>query len=146
MQLKLNPIEGQYDGISMGVGLTTEQNNTTPADYSIDHPLGINNNTYWDMTPASYIFVMLEGKMDTTQSSNFYPLSYHLAHNDLYQVLSFEKSLSMTPTNPTHLYIKIELSNLFENVDLSQDLPHQSVNTPLAQQLMNNFTSSFNVE
>ena len=59
----------------MGIGLTPEQNNTSPANYSVDHPLGINNNTYWDMVPASYIFVMIEGKMDTTQSSNIlYPI------------------------------------------------------------------------
>ena len=146
MQLNIKTVEGDYNGISMGIGLTPEQNNTSPANYSVDHPLGINNNTYWDMVPASYIFVMIEGKMDTTQSSNFYPLSYHLAHNDLYQVLSFEKSLSITSANSANLYFKIELSNLFENVDLSQELPHQSVNTPLAQQLMNNFTNAFYVE
>lgn len=138
--------EGSYNQLHFGLGLDQEQNNTTPANYEVDHPLGLNQNTFWAMTPASYIFIMLEGKMDTSQTSNFYPISYHLAHNDLYQMTSFQKVINISSTSSNKLIININMSKLFDGVDLSQNLPHQSTASPLAIQLMSNFSSALEVE
>lgn len=145
LRLKVDIKEGQYSALSFGIGLNEELNNTNPSNYSLDHPLGLNQNTYWAMTPASYIFIMLEGKLDTS-STNFYPTSYHLAHNDLYSFKNLNSSFSIESSRTTQIDIKVNLPTAFYNVDFSQDLPHQSVANPLAQQLMNNFLNAIELD
>ena len=140
-----NVLEGNYNSISFGLGLNAIQNNTTPADYPTDHPLGINQNTFWAMTPASYIFVLIEGRMDTLQDS-FYPLTYHLAHNDLLTNIVLPKEMSISKDLNNTVQIDVDISQLFNNVDLSEELPHQSTNSKLAQLLMNNFSSGFEIK
>lgn len=138
--------EGSYSRLSFGVGLDDIQNNTTPANYSVDHPLGLNQNTFWAMTPSSYIFIMLEGKMDTSSTTDFYPMSYHLAHSDLYQILNFDKTIVVDANQSEVININLNMAVLFNNVDLSEDLPHQSKASPLAIQLMSNFCNALEIE
>lgn len=138
--------EGNYTSLHFGLGLDETQNSTTPADYAVDHPLGLNQNTFWAMTPASYIFIMLEGKMDTSETTDFFPISYHLAHNDLYQIKNIDHDIVVNRSSENKLRININMLNLFDAIDLSQNLPHQSTASPLAVQLMSNFSSALEVE
>ena len=54
---------GEYAGLSFRVGLTGDQDATSPADHSPDHPLG-RASEYW-VDWGSYIFLKLEGRSDT---------------------------------------------------------------------------------
>ena len=54
---------GTYDALRFTVGLSPEQDATTPADYAPDHPLG-RASEYW-VDWGSYIFLKLEGLSDT---------------------------------------------------------------------------------
>ena len=137
--------EGNYNRITFNIGLSEEQNSTTPADYATDHPFGINQNMFWAMTPASYIFVLIEGKMDTLQA-NYFPLTYHLAHNDLIRKIVLNKEIRTSRENVNSININVNIAQLFNSVDLSQELPHQSTNSKLAQLLMNNFSSCFEIQ
>jgi hypothetical protein len=137
--------EGSYEGLNFGIGLNSEQNGTTPADYAVDHPLGLNKNTFWAMVPSSYIFVMIEGKMDTTLNGDFYPITYHLAHNDLLKNMDLNHSISISQNIESQV-INVDLSEIFKDVDLSKELPHQSTVSPLAQLLIENFSASFEIE
>ncbi len=146
MAFKVTAPNGNYESVSFGLGLTPELNGTTPSDYPTDHPLGLNQNTYWPMLSPSYIFVKIEGKMDTSQTSNFYPLTYHLAHEDLFRTLSFEKSISLEENSSSTLNFTINLSELFINIDLSQELAHERTSSPLANQIITNFSNAITLE
>lgn len=144
--LSFNLEEDLYDSLYFDLGLNSQQNSTTPADYDVNHPLGLNQNTFWAMQPSSYIFVMIEGKMDTLQGDDFYPLTYHLAHNDLLRNISLSKEISISNDNVNNLVVDVDVSKIFDSVDLSEDLPHQSTNSKLAQLLMTNFSSTFEIQ
>ena len=138
--------EGTYDSLYFDLGLNNEQNSTTPENYDVNHPLGLNQNTFWAMEPSSYIFVMIEGKMDTLLGDDYYPLTYHLAHSDLLRNVALEKPIDISYDNPSNLVINIDISKIFNSVDLSEDLPHQSTNNKLAKLLMDNFSTSFEIQ
>lgn len=144
--LTFNIEEDSFDSLYFDLGLNSQQNNTVPADYDVNHPLGLNQNTFWAMQPSSYIFVMIEGKMDTLQGDNFYPLTYHLAHDDLLRNIALYQQISVSKDNTNTLVLNIDVSKIFDFVDLSEDLPHQSTNSKLAQQLMTNFSSTFEIQ
>ena len=146
MNLEVTAPNGNYESVSFGLGLTPELNNTEPSDYPTDHPLGLNQNTYWPMLASSYIFVKIEGKMDTSQTSSFYPLTYHLSHEDLFRALDFPKSISLDENNTATLQFNIDLSKLFTDVDLSQELAHERTSSPLANQLITNFSNAIELE
>jgi hypothetical protein len=146
MNLEVTAPNGNYESVSFGLGLTPELNSTEPSDYTPDHPLGLNQNTYWPMLSGSYIFVKIEGKMDTSQTSSFYPLTYHLAHEDLFRAMDFQKSISLDVNNTASLQFNIDLSELFTNVDLSQELAHERTSSPLANQLITNFSNAIELE
>ncbi len=146
MNLEVTAPNGNYESVSFGLGLTPEINSTVPSDYPTDHPLGLNQNTYWPMLSASYIFVKIEGKMDTSQTSSFYPLTYHLAHEDLFRAVDFEKSISLNENSSSTLQFNINLSELFTNVDLSQELAHERTSSPLATQIITNFANAIELE
>jgi len=137
--------EGTFDSLYFDLGLNSEQNSTTPANYDVNHPLGLNQNTFWAMEPSSYIFVMIEGKIDTLLGDDYYPLSYHLAHSDLLRNVALEKPVNISHENPSTIIIDVDLSKIFDSVDFSEDLPHQSTNNKLARLLMDNFSSSFEI-
>ena len=42
--------------------------------------------------------------------------------------------------------VDIDVSKIFDSVDLSEDLPHQSTNSKLAQLLMDNFSTTFEIQ
>lgn len=138
--------EGTYDSLYFDLGLNSEQNSTTPANYDVNHPLGLNQNTFWAMEPSSYIFVMIEGKMDTLVGDDYYPLTYHLAHSDLLRNVALDKPIDISHDNPSTLVVDVDVSKIFDSVDLSEDLPHQSTNSKLAQLLMDNFSTTFEIQ
>ena len=137
--------EGTFDSLYFDLGLSIEQNSTTPANYDVNHPLGLNQNTFWAMEPSSYIFVMIEGKIDTLLGDDYYPLTYHLAHSDLLRNVALEKPVDISYENPSTIIVDVDLSKIFDSVDFSEDLPHQSTNNKLARLLMDNFSSSFEI-
>ena len=144
--LAFDLVEGTYDSLYFDLGLSSQLNSTTPANYDVNHPLGLNQNTFWAMEPSSYIFVMIEGKMDTLVGDDYYPLTYHLAHSDLLRNVALDKPINISHDNPSTLVVDVDVSKIFDSVDLSEDLPHQSTNSKLARLLMDNFSSSFEIQ
>ena len=137
--------EDRYTGINFNIGLNPTQNSTTPSEYELNHPLGLNQNTFWAMEPASYIFVIIEGKIDTSLDNNFYNLTYHLAHDDLIRNINLYKEINVSNNQSYTINIEIDVSNIFNNVDFSDELPHQRIATPLAHLLIDNFSSTFEI-
>lgn len=133
--------------IEFGLGLTESQNDSDPTTFVSTHPLSFAQNTYWYMTPPSYIFVMVEQKADTLGNGVYnIPISYHLAHNDLYRHVQKEVNINLALTDTMEVTIAIELPNLMNKVDYSENVPHISESTPTANLLMNNLTDAFYIQ
>ena len=116
-------------------------------DYETDHPLGLDNGTHWTMNNSnSYIFAMIEGKLDTIGDGSFFNRTYHLAHSDLLKYVSLQKDVSFNDQLSNTIEINIELKEIFEGVDLSARLPHRSDNSPLAHQIMDNIKNAFEIQ
>tara|TARA_B110000305_G_C19451143_1_gene648016 strand:+ start:1856 stop:2626 length:771 start_codon:yes stop_codon:yes gene_type:complete len=139
--------QNNFTEFNFGIGLNETQNSTTPADYETDHPLGIDNDTHWTMSNSnSYIFALIEGKLDTIGDGSFFNRTYHLAHNDLLRNVSLQKDIIFNDQLNETIEITIELKEIFEGIDLSATIPHQSDNSPLAHQIMDNINNAFEVQ
>lgn len=135
------------NAIEFGLGLTESQNNSDPATFVSTHPLSFAQNTYWYMTPPSYIFVMAEQKADTLGSGLYnLPVTYHLAHNDLYRVIQKEVNFNLSLTDTVEVNISLELVNLMNNIDHTEVVPHMSESTPTANLLMDNLANAFSIQ
>ena len=133
--------------IEFGIGLTESQNNSDPTTFVSSHPLSFAQNTYWYMTPPSYIFVMVEQKADTLGSGVYnIPVSYHLAHNDLYRFVEKEVEVNLSLTDTIEMTLSLELPDLMNNVDYTENIPHMSESTPVANLLMNNLADAFSIQ
>jgi len=133
--------------IEFGIGLTESQNNSDPTTFVSSHPLSFAQNTYWYMTPPSYIFVMVEQKADTLGSGVYnMPVSYHLAHNDLYRFVEKEVEVNLSLTDTIEMTLSLELPDLMNNVDYTENIPHMSESTPVANLLMNNLADAFSIQ
>lgn len=139
--------ENSFNELTFGIGLSEAQNKTSPIEYETDHPLGLDNGTYWPMTNAnSYIFAIIEGKFDTIGDGSFFNRTYHLAHNNLLKMVSLQKEVSFNNELNKTIEINIELKEVFEGIDLSSTLPHRSDDSPLAHQIMNNIKNAFEIQ
>ena len=135
------------NAIEFGLGLTEAQNNSDPTTFVSTHPLSFAQNTYWYMTPPSYIFVMVEQKADTVGNGAYnLPISYHLAHNDLYRLVQKEVNINLSLTDTVEVTLSLELPDLMNNVDCSENVPHMSESSPIANLLMNNLVDAFSIQ
>lgn len=135
------------NSIEFGLGLTETQNNSDPTTFESAHPLSFTQNTYWYMTPPSYIFVMVEQKADTVGNGAYnLPISYHLAHNDLYRLVQKEVNINLSLTDTVEVTLSLELPDLMNKVNYSENVPHMSESTPIANLLMNNLANAFSIQ
>lgn len=135
------------NAIEFGLGLTESQNYSDPTTFVSTHPLSFAQNTYWYMTPPSYIFVMVEQKADTVGNGAYnLPISYHLAHNDLYRLVQKEVNINLSLTDTVEVTLSLELPDLMNKVNYSENVPHMSESTPIANLLMNNLANAFSIQ
>ena len=133
--------------IEFGLGLTESQNESDPTTFVNTHPLSFAQNTYWYMTPPSYMFVMVEQKADTLGNGIYnFPISYHLAHNDLYRHFQKEVNINLSLTDTLEVTLSLDLADLMNKVDYSENVPHMSESSPIANLLMNNLVDAFSIQ
>lgn len=137
----------EINAIEFGLGLTEAQNNSDPTNFVSTHPLSFAQNTYWYMIPPSYIFVMAEQKADTLASGVYnLPISYHLAHNNLYRLIQKEVNINLSLTDTAEINISLDLVNLMNNIDYTEVVSHTSESTPTANLLMDNLANAFSIQ
>lgn len=142
----LNVAKNNYNYLNIGLGLNENLNSTSANDYSPDHPLGINSGNFWPMEGGSFIFVKLDGKLDTIGNGEFHNVSYHLSHNEIFKSFNISNDFNFEVENEINLNINIELKKFFDNVNLERKIPHTSTNSELAHLLMQNLANAFEVQ
>lgn len=142
-----NLTQNQYSSIQFELGLDAELNNSDPNSFTSDHPLSASHNTYWNMDPASYMFVMFEGKIDSLGGTDFnYSKTYHLAHKMLMREVTVAHAFSFSENSTIDVSLNLEIANMFNNIDINEQVPHSVNSTPIANDLMTNIADAFIIQ
>ena len=135
------------NNINFNIGLTTLQNQSDPNSFDSNHPLSISQNTYWFMTPPSYMYLMAEFKYDNNGDMNFTnPLTYHLAHSELLREINISPDFTLIKNDTIDLNLKILIPTALNNVDISENVPHSSNISPTSILIMDNISNAIIIE
>lgn len=143
---------GNIDKIEFGIGVNKTLNGTSdpnfnPSSYATTHPLSIYNGMYWTWA-SGYVFVKIEGRIDTSASQTQTPLFtcfYHTGLDTLYSTKSFnDLNLSVTKGQTTIVEIAVEFNEIFKTQSDTIDMvdkyfTHTSDDFELAQKVITNF-------
>lgn len=88
-----------YTGIRMNIGLPTDVNATSPADYMSTSPLA-NTGEYWEGW-SSYIFHKIEGKIDDPATPEAFQtgLALHIGSDDAFRAVQISTPITITDDN-----------------------------------------------
>lgn len=103
---------GSYKSIRFGIGLPPALNAKTPSDFSASSPLGDIAN-YWSVWD-SYIFSRVEGRLDTSRTSDqALAYLYHAGIDAMYQEETFAKTFDVVEGTSTPLNMTFQADELF---------------------------------
>ncbi|MFN4122148.1 MAG: MbnP family protein [Flavobacteriales bacterium] len=153
MRVKLP--QGIYSHLNYHVGVPDEMNGTnnptfSAAVYEQEHPLSIFNGMYWTWA-TGYIFLKIEGKIDTSSAQNQTPLRnyfYHVGMQEFYELKDFPGStFEIKAGETTKVRISMEYNDFFRNdnetIDMAvQSFTHTTDNIQLARKIFSNFLQS----
>jgi len=141
---------GNYKGIRFAIGVDPAVNNGDPSVYPNDHPLSIFRNMHWTWADG-YIFLKLEGKMDSVADGNqslTQLFVYHCGNNPLYKEWSFTKDFSISPSGAFEYDMAINVDKIFYSSTDTLDARHEAVTHSeenlfaLAERVMNLFAGA----
>lgn len=141
---------GSYHGMSFDIGLDSTANHSDPAIYAADHALSPldANYSHWTWN-SGYIFIRLEGYVDTTAAANGTAnagFAYHVGMDSFRRTaeLSFQKDFTGTSSQ---LELAIDWAKFLEGIDLTTELEtHTTNNMSLATVVADNGPDAISVE
>lgn len=108
---------GNFQSISVGLGLGLVLNNKTPSDFPSTNPLS-KTEEYWSSW-KSYIFFKLEGLMDKDGDGTFETgITYHTGSTDASTSTKFIKNIEITSKGTT-LNFDLDMNKLLMGFDFS---------------------------
>jgi hypothetical protein len=146
---------GNYKSIRFKVGLDAPTNALDPTNTSESTLLNIPEMWFTNpVQPNGYIFMNLQGKIDTSSTKNSIPVpfSYKIGTNtNVVSVLMPEKSFSITKGFITYSHIRIDYSAIFSGLEINQltDLSVETVNensNSTTISIRNNISNLFSYE
>lgn len=127
---------GHYAFLDFSVGVDSAANHADPALWGSTHPLYINSPyaSYWDWSQG-YVFMKLEGYVDTTASANGIPstgFAYHTGNDEMLRTVSIPLNKTIEGKE-SYIELNVDFAKLLEDVDLQTELQtHAGVNDPLS--------------
>jgi hypothetical protein len=106
---------GSYTGMKFGIGVPSDLNNTDPVTFGPDHPLYLQNGTYWNWTQG-YRFVLFEGIADTTGTgSGAFDLifSMHPGLDTAYREVDYVAPITISDNSTTDIRVEFDVSEFF---------------------------------
>lgn len=122
-------LPGDYKGIRFAIGVDPGINNLDPSVYPNDHPLSIFRNAHWTWA-AGYIFIKIEGKMDSIPNGNkslTQLFVYHCGNNPLYRELSFTRDFTIAEGNVFEFKLAVNVDRIFYGSSDTLDVRHEPV-------------------
>jgi hypothetical protein len=140
---------GMYSGLSFNVGVDSSVNHLDPASFPALHTLSSNNpdHAHWGWNPG-YIFMKMEGRVDTTAAINGpadAPFVIHIGLDEFMSALTFTQPVTLQGT--ATINVTVDWLRLMDNIDLRYDRATDSFNDPvLAGAVHANIPAAFTVE
>jgi len=133
---------------NLGVDSSTNtQSEVDFASWPMDHPLAVQSpNMHWNWN-AGYIFLKLEGEVDTDNDGTpDAPLVAHTGTNGLLRTVALEIHKDVEKSSEM-IHLKVDWAKLFTNIDLTTNsITHTGDNRDLAVSIMDNFATAFSME
>ena len=147
---------GTYNTIKFSVGLNNELNHGDPTKYPVSNPLAIQSpGIHWSWN-SGYIFMMMEGTCDTTDTNvdvltygqYSHDLFYHIGTDALLKDVQVSNApITILPGVNKVVQIHSNINQLFVGVDLkTENRSHTMGSMPLATKIANNIPSMFTIE
>ena len=141
---------GEYHGLSFDVGVDSAMNHGDPTLLPIEHPLSIlnNNQDHWSWS-GGYVFLKIEGLVDSTATMNgqinkfFF---YHIALDQMLTRVDLHHDFTIGSGDQAVLSLTIDWEKALAGVDLTRQTTQANDNLPLAQQIMANFITGITIE
>ncbi|MFP5471030.1 MAG: MbnP family protein [Bacteroidia bacterium] len=108
---------------TINIGLDAEANNSSPAKYDTDHPLAYQSpSMYWG-TSLDYLFVVLEGRVDTDGDGTLDEgYTFHFGTDAYLNTISKGGlSIAIESEKSAYLSVNINYAKFFEGINLSVD-------------------------
>lgn len=141
---------GNYRGFRFLVGLDSATNHSDPTIYPSDNPLSIQSpGIHWDWN-SGYIFMKVEGYVDTTLNNSGapdYEFFYHVGMDALKRTIDFSaSSFEVKAGTDAELALELDLRKVLTNVDMrTENETHTFNNMPLAEKIADNWQGAFTV-
>lgn len=138
-----------YHGLGFSVGVDSVANHSDPASWPSSHALSSNNpdHAFWSWN-SGYIFIKVEGMVDTTATMNGAvnaPFIYHIGTDNLRKDLMFMEHMDVD--GDITLEVEFDFLELFNNIDLRTDPDsHTMNNMPAAMTFSGNVPNAVTLE
>lgn len=139
---------GNYTGLSFFLGVDTAVNTSVePASWPTGHALAVTSPyySYWTWN-SGYIFVKLEGRVDTTAAANGtanYPFVFHIGTNNLIRTVNIPGNLTATDGSSLDVEIDVDFAAMLQSLDLRvENETHTTNDKSTAITIMNDAANS----
>ncbi len=142
---------GNYNGFKFLLGLDSITNHSDPTVYPADNPLSIQSPAiHWSWN-SGYIFMKIEGMVDTSLAATGttdYQYFYHIGLDNLKRSVDFTSSAFSVVSGSDHeIGIEFDLLEALNNVDMrTENATHTMDDMPLAMKIADNWSTSFSLE
>lgn len=142
---------GSYKGFTFMLGLDSATNHTDPTSYEASNPLSIQSpSIHWSWN-SGYIFMKIEGKVDSTLAANG-PIDaqyfYHIGMDKFKRTIDFStNAFKVVSGSDYEIGLEFDLLKALNNVDMRTEYDtHTFNNLPLATKIADNWQGAFSLE
>lgn len=142
---------GDYKGIKFMIGLDSTTNHLDPAIYPNGHPLAIQDKPiHWSWN-SGYIFMMIEGKFDSTSTATDVPNKdyvYHVGLDENRRTMDFtNNTFTVTKGYDKMITVECDLRKVWTNVNiLTENTSHSMMDGGIANKISSNWNTAFTFE
>lgn len=138
---------GHKHMLMFNVGLDSIANHSDPTTYAAEHPLAPKNpNMHWSWN-SGYIFIRIEGLVDT--DANGTPdaeMVLHVGTDAKRTAIALTAHKEVAAEEET-IHMEVDFAKLFTGIDLKTDrVTHTGDNPTLASKLVENLPAAFSIE
>lgn len=141
---------GLYKGLRFTVGLDSAVNHGDPTVFAKDHPLAIQTpGMHWDWN-SGYLFMKIEGRVDTTQNGAGAPATeffYHIGLDKMKRAIDMQTPFSVGDAQENGIKLKFDLAGMLDGIDMKTEIvTHSFDNQPLARRIADNWQKAFSTD
>jgi hypothetical protein len=139
--------EGAYKGLRFIIGLDSAVNHGDPTVFEPGHPLAIKTpSMHWDWN-SGYLFMKIEGKVDTTGKGLGPPVTeffYHIGMDRMKRTIEIPMTFRVDKSSGNSLRLKFNLTALLGCIDLRSEIStHTFDNQSLAGRIADSWQTAF---